>query len=391
MTSTKPNLTFLLILSALMACTSLSTDIYLPALPTMEKALHGNAELTVTGFLIGFAIAQLVWGPISDRIGRKIPLYIGTALFAIGSIGCAMSDTMESVVFWRVFQALGACVGPMLSRTMIRDLYDSTQAAQMLSTLVMIMAVAPIVAPLLGGLILKFSEWHMIFMLMAVIGGLLFCSVKFLPETLPAEKRSGVSIGQSFANYAVLLKNKRFMVYTLCVTFFYVAVYAFITGSSFVYITYFGVPEQYYGFLFGINILGITLISAINRKLVMRFSLDVLLHRSTLLASAATVVLMALVWLNIGGLWGVALPILLMFSMNGIIAACSNAAALASVDNGMAGSAAALIGSLQYGSGIVSSLLLAWFSDGTPHTMAWIMTLFVVLSAVMAMMSKRQG
>lgn len=159
----KETLSFLFILSALMAFTSLSTDIYLPALPTMERTLDGDAELTVTGFLVGFAIAQLLWGPISDRIGRRIPLFIGMVLFVIGSVGCALSGTMAEVVFWRVFQAVGACVGPMLSRAMIRDLYGSTQAAQMLSTLVMIMADAPIVGPLLGGLLLKAGSWHLIF------------------------------------------------------------------------------------------------------------------------------------------------------------------------------------------------------------------------------------
>ena len=111
-------------------------------MPTMERQLHGDSELTITGFLIGFATMQLVWGPISDRIGRKIPLFIGMALFATGSVGCAMSDTMASVVLWRVFQAVSACVGPMLSRAMISDLFGSSQAAQMLSTLVIIKAIA---------------------------------------------------------------------------------------------------------------------------------------------------------------------------------------------------------------------------------------------------------
>ena len=143
----KHTLAFLLILSALMAFTSLSTDIYLPAMPTMEKQLGGNSELTITGFLIGFAIAQLIWGPISDRIGRKLPLFIGMVLFVIGSVGCALSESMSAVVFWRVFQALGACVGPMLGRAMIRDVFAQSQAAQMLSTLIIIMAVAPIAGP----------------------------------------------------------------------------------------------------------------------------------------------------------------------------------------------------------------------------------------------------
>ncbi|HFC8495725.1 TPA: multidrug effflux MFS transporter [Neisseria subflava] len=340
--------------------------------------------MTITGFLTGFAIAQLIWGPISDRIGRKLPLFIGMVLFVIGSVGCALSESMSAVVFWRIFQAVGACVGPMLSRAMIRDSFAQSQAAQMLSTLISIMAIAPIAGPFIGGGLLKVASWHWIFWLLAVIGVLMFTAIFKLPETLPTEKRASGSVWNAFKNYRTLFTNGTFMRYTLSVTFFYVAAYAFITGSPFVYIDYFGVSEQNYGFLFGINIIGIVGLSFLNRKLVSRFALSTLLVVASLIAFTASAVLFALVWANIGGIWGVVAPLFVMFSMNAIIAACANAAALAAVPNPIAGSAAALLGSLQYGSGIVSSLLLAAFSSGTPFTMAWIIVLFVGLSAVMA-------
>lgn len=384
MTTTKRSLSFLLILSALMAFTSLSTDIYLPAMPTMERQLNGDAELTITGFLIGFSIAQLIWGPVSDRIGRKLPLFIGIVLFVIGSVGCALSESMSAVVFWRVFQAIGACVGPMLSRAMIRDRFAQSQAAQMLSTLTIIMAIAPIAGPFIGGGLLKVATWHWIFWLLAVIGVLMFITIFKLPETLPIEKRASGSLWNAFKNYRTLLANATFMRYTLSVTFFYVAAYAFITGSPFVYIDYFGVAAQNYGFLFGLNIIGIMSLSFLNRKLVSRFALSKLLVVSSLVAFVASAVFFVLAWANIGGIWSVIVPMFVMFSMNGIIAACANAAALAAVPNQVAGSAAALLGSLQYGSGIISSLLLAAFSSGTPFTMAWIIVLFVGLSAMMA-------
>ena len=189
-TAKKTGLSFLLILSALMAVTSLSTDIYLPAMPVMAKDLQGDAELTITGFLICFCIAQLIWGPISDRYGRRLPLFIGLGLFIIGSVGCALSTDIVQIVFWRVFQALGACTGPMLARAMIRDLFSRTRAAQMLSTLMIIMAIAPIAGPLIGGQMIKVTSWHAIFRLLAIIGTLMLMSLFWLPETLPAEKRS---------------------------------------------------------------------------------------------------------------------------------------------------------------------------------------------------------
>ena len=387
-TASQTGLTFILILSGLMAFTSLSTDIYLPAMPTMAEDLHGNVELTITGFLIGFTIAQLIWGPISDHMGRRKPLFIGMVLLIIGSAGCALSTSITQIVFWRVFQALGACTGPMLARAMIRDLFARTRAAQMLSTLVLVMAIAPIAGPLIGGQIIRLSTWHSIFWLLVVIGALMFISLNWLPETLPEDKRVKASLAGAFRNYRSLLTNGRFMRYTLSLTFYYVGAYAFITGSPFVYISYYHVDPQHYGWLFALNIIGVMAMSVVNRRLVQRHALEQLLKYATMVAALAAVALALLVKLESGGIVAIIVSIFLLFSMNGIIAATSTAAALDAVPN-IAGSASALIGALQYGSGIISSLLLAAFSDGTPWTMAWIIALFTLLSAVLAFRVKR--
>lgn len=380
-------ISFVIILSALMAVTSLSTDIYLPAMPVMAQDLHGDAELTITGFLIGFCIAQLIWGPLSDHFGRRKPLFIGMALFIIGSVGCALSTDITHIVFWRVFQALGACTGPMLARAMIRDLFSRTRAAQMLSTLMIIMAIAPIAGPLLGGQMIKVTSWHSIFWLLGIIGSLMLLSLFWLPETLPEEKRVKASLTGAFRNYRALLANTKFMRFTLCLMFYYVAAYAFITGSPFVYITYFGVEPQHYGWLFALNIVGLMGMSVINRRLVQRYSLETLLKVATSVAALAALLLALAAKLDIGGLILIVAAVFVFFSMNGIIAATSTAAALDSVPN-VAGSASALMGSLQYGSGIISSLLLALLSDGTPWTMAWIIGLFTMGSALMALSTR---
>lgn len=385
----KTPLTFLIILSGFMAFTSLSTDIYLPAMPAMQKALGGRVELTVTGFVVGFAIAQLIWGPISDRIGRIKPLMIGTILFIIGSIGCALSTSMPMVVFWRVFQALGACTGPMISRAMIRDRYDSQRGAQMLSTLMMIMAVAPILGPLLGGVFLRLSTWNLIFWFMALVGVILFLSTRLLPETLSESDRSQTSLSQSFRNYARLLRTKRFMIYTMSVTFFYVAAYAFITGSADIYMNYYHVSAEAYSLLFGVNIIGVSLVSMANRQLVSRFSLPKLLAISTSIAFGFTLILAFMGVTNAFGLWGLVVPLFCFFSMNGIVAACSNAAALNAVPSDMAGSAAAVLGALQYGSGVIPSILLAVFADKTPATMTIIIAVAIFFSAVMGWLGNR--
>ena len=310
-TASQTGLTFILILSGLMAFTSLSTDIYLPAMPTMAEDLHGNVELTITGFLIGFTIAQLIWGPISDHMGRRKPLFIGMVLFIIGSAGCALSTSITQIVFWRVFQALGACTGPMLARAMIRDLFARTRAAQMLSTLVLVMAIAPIAGPLIGGQIIRLSTWHSIFWLLVVIGALMFISLNWLPETLPEDKRVKASLAGAFRNYRSLLTNGRFMRYTLSLTFYYVGAYAFITGSPFVYISYYHVDPQHYGWLFALNIIGVMAMSVVNRRLVQRHALEQLLKYATLLAALAAVVLALLVKLESGGVVAIIITVFL--------------------------------------------------------------------------------
>ncbi|HED2545418.1 multidrug effflux MFS transporter [Raoultella planticola] len=374
---------FILILSGLMAFASLSTDIYLPAMPVMAAELQGDAELTITGFLIGFAVAQLIWGPIGDRLGRRTPLFIGMGLFIIGSVGCALSVSIDQIIFWRVFQALGACTGPMLARAMVRDLFARTRAAQMLSTLTIVMAIAPIIGPLLGGQLIGVTSWHAIFWLLAGIGLLMLLALRWLPETLPPERRQQGSPLKAFHHYGQLLRNRIFIRYTLSLTCYYVAAYAFITGSPDVYIRYFGVEPQHYGWLFAVNILGLMTMSLVNRRLVQRYALGDLLKVALVVASLAMVAMAFSVKLHHGGLVGIALCVFLFFSMNGVIAATSTAAALDEAGE-FAGSASAFIGALQYGSGIVSSLLLAGLHDGTPWTMTWIMGAFTLVSLLLA-------
>ena len=367
-----------------MAFTSISTDVYLPAMPAMHDSLHGDIELTIFGFLCGFSIAQLVWGPISDRFGRKLPLYLGMVLFVIGSIGCACSESITQIVVWRVIQAIGACTGPMLARTIIRDMYSRTQAAQTLSTLFMIMAIAPIIGPIIGGQIITFSSWHSIFWMLGGLGGIMLIALQFLPETLPEERRVTAPVSNVFVHYYRLLKNVHFMQFTLCVTLYYVAAYAFIVGSPASYISYFGVSEQSYGFLFAINILGVMVVSYFNRKLVHRYAIEILLKISTMIAAFSIVTLFLITQFNGQNFWAIVVAVFLFFSMNGIIAACATTAALDLVPD-HAGSASALIGALQYGSGIVSSLILAYTDSTTPLSMIIIMTVFSCLSVLMAL------
>ena len=225
--------------------------------------------------------------------------------------------------------------------------------------------------------------WRLTFWAIVTISAIILLLVFFLPESLPENKRESSTVLAAFRSYPLLLRRRTFMRYVLCVCFFYVAIYAFIMVSSSVYITRFGVDPRYYGLLFGVNIIGVMVLSSFNRRFVQRYSLDFLLRISTAVAGAASILAVITVAADVGGLWGVAVPVFLVFSMNGIVAACTNAAALNSVEPAIAGSAAALLGSFQYGSGIISSLLLAVIPGERTILMVSIICAFVLLSAVM--------
>lgn len=182
----------LAILSMLMAFASISTDLYLPALPAMTVALHSDAgtmALTISGYLVGFSLGQLLWGPIGDRYGRRAPIAMGLMLFILGSGGCAMAQSPASMIGWRAVQAVGACASVVLARAMVRDLYTGHRAAQMMSTLMTVMAVAPLIGPSVGGIILHVASWRAIFWTLVGVGFATLAALAALPETMPASRR----------------------------------------------------------------------------------------------------------------------------------------------------------------------------------------------------------
>ncbi|WP_081015001.1 Bcr/CflA family multidrug efflux MFS transporter [Pseudomonas fluorescens] len=383
------DLRLLLNLSALMSFASISTDMYLPALPTITRALHtdtASVELTFSAFLIGFSSGQLIWGPISDRYGRKLPIAIGMILFIIGSVGCALSINVSQMMLWRVIHALGACVGPVLSRAMVRDLYGREQSAKMLSTLILIMGVAPLAGPLIGGQVLRLWSWQGIFWSLALVGFITLFSFRRLPESLPHEQRTSEPLKQTFIGYLQLVRDPRLIGYALSGGFFYAGAYAFIVGTPFAYIDYYHVSPQAYGWLFGINILGMMIANFINGRLLSRMGSERIFHRGTWALAFFGLALSLCAWYGLGGIWGLVVPVFFYMSMNGFIVANSVAGALAHFPQ-RAGSASSLLGAMHYGSGILSAALVSWLSDGTPRGMALVMGLAGVGSLATVLLS----
>nr|WP_278045715.1 multidrug effflux MFS transporter [Rhodocyclus gracilis] len=374
----------LAILSALMSFASISTDLYLPALPAMGESLHaetGSVELTISGYLVGFSIGQLFWGPIGDRYGRRLPITLGLLLFIIGSAGCALSNNVPTMIGWRMVQAVGACANVVLARAMVRDLYVGPQAARMLSVLMTVMAIAPLIGPSVGGLILHVATWHAIFWTLVGVGMATLWALTVLPETLPPERRNPQSITSAFLGYGRLLRQPRLLAYAGVGGSFYGGMFAYVAGTPVAYISHHHVSPQHYGLLFGLGIVGIMLANQINARLVRCFGIDRMIRFGAGLATCAGMITALNTWQDWGGLWGLVIPLFFFASATGFIVANAIVGAMDGYPE-QAGAVSALIGATQYGTGILGSAAVGYFADGTPFPMGVSIALFGMGSLV---------
>ncbi len=359
------------IFGLLSATAPLSIDIYLPALPMLREALGANEAqtlLTLSAFFIGFGTGQLFLGPLSDSFGRKRPLLAGLIVYAIASVACARATSMPDLILWRFVQAFGGSIVPTVVQAMVRDLYDRDQSARILSLNMLVTASAPVVAPLIGGQVLLWLDWRAVFWVLVGFGLIALLAALALPETLSQTRRTAAHPLALLLGYFELLRNRRYVGYVACSTLYFCCLFAFIAGSPFVYIEYFGVPPQYYGFLFGVNMLGMIATTFINSRIVVRRGADRLLRLACWIGAAGAVVLLATGLRGFGGVAGIALPLFVVLSVLTVVASNAISGALSVFPN-RAGSAAALAGALQFGAGALTSAVVGWFADGTPRPM----------------------
>jgi len=373
-----------LILSALVAFAPMSIDMYLPALPALERYFAtdtASVQHTLASFFVGLAIGQLFYGPIADRYGRKPPLYFGLTLYVAASAGCALAPGIGSLIGLRFLQAVSGCAGMVVARAVVRDLYDRQESARVFSILLMVMGIAPVLAPLAGGYLLTWFGWRSIFWVLALFGVVCLLAVKFrLPETIP-KRVARVPLSSALANYASLLADRRYLGYALSGGFGQAGMFAYISGSPFVFIDLYGVPAHAYGWLFGLNAAGIIAFTQANRRLLLRYDTDRILGIANFLNFLFCLVLLTMAVTNVAGLIGILVPLFFVVSLRGLTFPNASAGAMEPFPE-KAGSASALLGSVQFSIAAIASAAVGILDDGTAVPIAAVITVCGLLAFV---------
>ncbi len=371
------------ILATLTAFGPLSIDMYLPAFPQIASDFRtsiSTVQLSLTSFFIGLALGQVFYGPVIDRYGRKPPVYFGLVVYGLASVLCALSPNAETLIFGRFLQALGGCAGMVVSRAIVRDLYEERDAARVFSLLMLVMGVAPILAPIVGGYITLHWGWHAVFGLLSVISLVCLLAVyAVLPET--RGPNPSIKLSSALQTYASIAKSRRFMGYTISGALVQAGMFAYITGSPFVFIELFKIPAENYGWIFGSNAFGLIAASQINVRLLKKTSPETILKYSFGILALASV---SLVLATVAGLgfWGLVVPLFIYISTLGITLPNTAAAAL-SAEGARAGSASAFLGTMQFTLAALSSAAVSGLDNGTAMPMSATMAICGLLALVM--------
>lgn len=385
---------FALILGGLTAFGPLSIDMYLPALPQLTKELHASesgAQLTLTAVLLGLAFGQLLAGPLSDAVGRRKPLMVGLTVYIAASVLCALSTDVYALAGLRTLQGFGAAAGMVIARAAVRDLYSGVEAARFFSSLMLVTGLAPILAPVIGGQVLAHTTWRGVFVVLTAFGTLLLTiSALALPETKPVEWRQPARLGPTFHTFGSLLAAPSFLGNALAGGFGMAAMFAYVSGSSFVLQDIFGLSPQTYSLVFGMNAIGLVAAGQVNARLVGRIATE-----SQLLLTALSSASVAGAVLVTATALGLPLPVLLvslfvMISSLGFVMPNTTMLALAE-HREVSGSASALLGVTQFVVGALAAPLVGLGGVRSPLPMVLVMFGVVLVSTTVFLTLGRRG
>ena len=385
------NLRMVLILGALSAFGPLAIDFYLPAFPAMAQAFatdEKHVQTTLAAYFLGLSLGQLAYGPVADRFGRRIPLLFGVALFTLASLACAYAPNLDTLIVARFVQALGGCAGMVLSRAIVSDKCDPVASAKVFSQLMLVMGLAPILAPMLGGVLVNVAGWQSIFLTLSLFSAACLVAVGLgLPESLPAHMPRQPLSG-ALRQYLRLLADRVFVGHALTGGIAIAGMFAYIAGSPFVFIKLYGVPAEHYGWLFGTNAAGFILVAQINARLLAKRGPAFLLVRAVWLYLAAGLVLLGVAALRPAHLWPLLVPLFVCISSLGCIIPNASACAM-SGQGARAGSASALMGCLQFSVAAGAAALVGLLHDGSAVPMTLVVSLCGALVVSVALMTHR--
>jgi MFS transporter, DHA1 family, multidrug resistance protein len=365
---------WLLLIGVMTAIGPVSIDMYLPAFPLIERELAGQGiEQTMAGYLIGLALGQLVYGPVSDRFGRKPPLYVGFALYVIGSVGCAFADSISMLILMRVVQALGACGALVIGRAIVRDRCEPEEAARAFATLMLVISLSPIIAPLVGGWFVTLMGWRSVFFFQCLLGlGMIVAMHRMMSESRDPAHVIPLSFREVARSYGRLLTHRKLVAYSAVSGFGTFALFSYLSGSPTVMEHLYDVSPTQFGWLIGLNGIAFMLASRLNMIALRNRSPAQLLARIAWVPLVLGGLLCALAALPYQPLWAL---VALQFAFFLSIASISpNVSALALAEHGRAaGAASAMMGALQSTIGTVGGMAVGAFNDGSLMPLALLM------------------
>ncbi|MGE0666305.1 MAG: multidrug effflux MFS transporter [Sphingomonadales bacterium] len=370
-----PGVRLTLLLGSLTAFGPIAIDMYLPSMPAIAADLAtdpASAQQTMSVFLLGMALGQLLYGPISDRVGRRPPLMVGIAVFIVMSIGCAFAKTIGALILMRFLQALGACVGQVLARAVVIDVYDRREAPRIFSLLMLVMGLAPILAPIGGGWILTFADWQAIFLFLALFGVVIGGLVLFrLPESRPEHVAQHARGESPFRGVLSVATNRHIVGYALAGGMGTASMFTYITCVPDLLIEHYGIPAEHFGWFFGVNAAGLIAGSQINRYLLARRTSHDLLKIALWIGLVLAFILLACAATGLGGLPALLAVLFLLITCMGFVLPNGGASAMV-IDLKRSGSTSAFTGSSAFALGAAGSAIAGALYDGSPLPMAMV-------------------
>jgi DHA1 family bicyclomycin/chloramphenicol resistance-like MFS transporter len=366
----------ILILGSLATISPFSIDMYLPGFPTIARDLNttiDKVQLSLTSYLVGICLGQILYGPLLDRFGRKIPLYGGLVLYVIASFGCALTSSVDSLIMMRFFQAMGGCVGLVASQALVSDLFPSNKRAEVFSLITLVIAVSPMIAPTVGGYVTVGFSWHWLFIILAGIVTVMIAGIYFfLPTGQMPDRSVSLKPKSVLGSYYTVISQPQFLIYTLAGGLATAAPFAYISGSSDVFMNHYKVTEQQYGWIFGLLAFAMIGSTQLNHFLLKKFKSQEIIQVTLIYQSIVGILLIVGVYNNWYGLLGLIAMMFVFLTGQGLTGPNTSALSLAPFKK-HTGSASALMGSWRMGAGAIISAIVSFLHNNTAMPMVGMM------------------